>query len=67
MNLSGFFNSFIFWGAWVIIPFIMEIIPSVMSAIILIKKRIKIASSAPGCISGDIPDNSGLQLCGFPA
>ncbi len=41
MNLRGFFNSFVFWGAWVIIPFIMEIIPSVMSAIILIKKRIR--------------------------
>ena len=41
MNLNRFFNSFIFWGAWVIIPFIMEIIPSVMSAIILIRKRIK--------------------------
>jgi putative glycosyltransferase (exosortase G-associated) len=31
----------VFWGAWVIIPFIMEIIPSIGSAITLIRKRIK--------------------------
>lgn len=41
MGISTFFNSFIFWGAWVIIPFIMEIIPSIGSAITLIKKRIR--------------------------
>ncbi|MBE5828569.1 MAG: putative glycosyltransferase, exosortase G system-associated [Butyrivibrio sp.] len=40
MGITTFFNSFIFWGAWVIIPFIMEIIPSIGSAITLIKKRI---------------------------
>ncbi len=41
MGITTFFNSFIFWGAWVIIPFIMEIIPSIGSAITLIKKRIR--------------------------
>ncbi len=41
MSLTTLFNSFIFWGAWVIIPFIMEIIPSIGSAITLIKKRIR--------------------------
>ena len=41
MRITTFFNSFIFWGAWVIIPFIMEIIPSIGSAITLIKKRIR--------------------------
>lgn len=41
MNMHNFFNSFVFWGAWVIIPFVMEIIPSIGSAIILIRKRIR--------------------------
>ncbi len=41
MNWNRFVNSFIFWGAWVIIPFMMEIIPSILTAIVLIKKRIK--------------------------
>ncbi len=41
MNITAFFNSFVFWGAWVIIPFIMEIIPSIGSAIVLIRKRIR--------------------------
>ncbi len=41
MNITSLLNSFVFWGAWVIIPFIMEIIPSIGSAITLIRKRIK--------------------------
>ena len=41
MSIERLLNSFIFWGAWVIIPFIMEIIPSIMSSIVLIRKRIK--------------------------
>jgi putative glycosyltransferase (exosortase G-associated) len=41
VNWNRFVNSFIFWGAWVIIPFMMEIIPSILTAIVLIKKRIK--------------------------
>ena len=41
MRINNLLNSFIFWGAWIIIPFIMEIIPSIGSAIVLIKKRIK--------------------------
>ncbi|MBR1669927.1 MAG: putative glycosyltransferase, exosortase G system-associated [Butyrivibrio sp.] len=40
-GLTRLFNSFVFWGAWVIIPFIMEIIPSIGAAIVLIRKRIK--------------------------
>lgn len=36
-------NSFIFWAAWIIIPVIMEIIPSIGSIIILFKRRMKAA------------------------
>lgn len=32
-------NSAIFWGAWIVIPFIMEIIPSLGSVLILLKRR----------------------------
>ena len=39
--INSFFNSVLFWAAWVIIPFIMEIIPSLMSAFVLIFKLIK--------------------------
>ena len=39
--INSFFNSALFWAAWVIIPFIMEIIPSLMSAFVLIFKLIK--------------------------
>ncbi|MBR5337851.1 MAG: putative glycosyltransferase, exosortase G system-associated [Lachnospiraceae bacterium] len=38
--ISSFFNSALFWAAWVVIPFIMEIIPSLMSAAVLIGKLI---------------------------
>ena len=34
-------NSFIFWAAWIIIPVIMEIIPSIGSIIILFRRRMK--------------------------
>ena len=27
--ISRFMNSFIFWAAWIIIPVLMEIVPSV--------------------------------------
>lgn len=33
-------NSLVFWAAWIIIPLIMEIVPSVGSFIVLIKKLI---------------------------
>ena len=32
-------NSFVFWAAWIVIPLIMEIIPSIGSALILFKRR----------------------------
>lgn len=38
--ISRFLNSILFWAAWIIIPLIMEIIPSFGSAFVLLKKRI---------------------------
>ena len=32
-------NSFVFWGAWIVIPFIMEIIPAFGSFTLLLKRR----------------------------
>ena len=32
-------NSFVLWAAWIVIPLIMEIIPSIGSAVILFKRR----------------------------
>lgn len=34
-------NSFLFWGAWIIIPVIMEIIPALGSLLLLIKRRLQ--------------------------
>lgn len=34
-------NSFLFWGAWIIIPVIMEIIPAIGSLLLLIKRRVQ--------------------------
>lgn len=38
--LKSLANSFIFWGAWIIIPIIVEVLPAVGSFIVLIKQRI---------------------------
>lgn len=39
MFLNRFFNSFIFWAAWIAIPMVMEILPSLGSFFILLKRR----------------------------
>lgn len=38
--INSFFNSILFWAAWIIIPLIMEIIPSLGSYLILVKKKL---------------------------
>ncbi|MEY8391081.1 putative glycosyltransferase, exosortase G system-associated [Lachnospiraceae bacterium] len=38
--INHFFNSILFWAAWIIIPLIMEVIPSLGSFLILVKKRL---------------------------
>lgn len=39
--INNFVNSFVFWAAWIIIPVIMEIIPSIGSIFVLMKKHVK--------------------------
>ena len=39
--LNEFVNSIMFWAAWIIIPLIMEIVPAIGSAFVLLKKFIK--------------------------
>ncbi|MDE6852563.1 MAG: putative glycosyltransferase, exosortase G system-associated [Lachnospiraceae bacterium] len=38
--INDFMNSFLFWSAWIVIPFIMEIVPSIGSVIVLCKKML---------------------------
>ena len=38
--LNELLSSVLFWAAWIIIPFIMEIVPSIGSIVILIRKHI---------------------------
>lgn len=38
--IHRFCNSFLFWAAWIIIPVMMEIVPSLGSVFVLIKKHI---------------------------
>lgn len=37
--ISRLMNSIIFWSAWMIIPFMMEIIPSIGTIIVLLKRK----------------------------
>lgn len=39
--MNRILNSFAFWGGWLIIPLLMEIIPSFGNVILLIKRRIR--------------------------
>ena len=38
--INKFCNSFLFWAAWIIIPVMMEIVPSVGSVLVLLKKHL---------------------------
>ena len=40
MLISRFVNSILFWAAWIIIPFLMEIVPSIFSIVALFHKLI---------------------------
>lgn len=39
--LKAILNSFVFWGAWIIIPVLMEILPSLGSVMMLLRRRIR--------------------------
>lgn len=41
VTAQSLLNSFVFWSAWIIIPVIVEIIPSIASVFVLIKRRLK--------------------------
>lgn len=49
-------NSFLFWGGWIIIPFIMEIVPALGSVFLLIRRNLrhKKEKKRDEDISGDI-------------
>ena len=37
--IERIFNSFVFWGAWIIIPVLMEIVPALGSVFLLLRRR----------------------------
>ncbi|MCR5691582.1 MAG: putative glycosyltransferase, exosortase G system-associated [Eubacterium sp.] len=41
MIINRFFHSILFWGAWIIIPVIMEILPALGGGLLLISRRRK--------------------------
>lgn len=45
--LRNILNSFIFWGAWIIIPFLTEIVPSIGNVLLLLKRRLKRQAPEP--------------------
>lgn len=45
--LKPIVNSFVFWGAWIIIPVLMEILPSLGSIFLLLKRRVRGFAAAP--------------------
>lgn len=52
--INNFLNSFLFWAAWIIIPVVMEIIPSIGSVVVLLKKRICSKESVKPAIDPEI-------------
>lgn len=52
MILSRTYKEMIFWMAWIVIPFVMEIVPAIGGFIILIRKRLSIRKEA---FSGKLP------------
>lgn len=41
VTAQSLLNSFVFWSAWIIIPVIVEIIPSIASVFVLVRRRLK--------------------------
>jgi biofilm PGA synthesis N-glycosyltransferase PgaC len=39
--MQAMLNSVVFWSAWIIIPVIVEIIPSLGGVILLVRRRIQ--------------------------
>lgn len=47
MTPQSVLNSFVFWSAWIIIPLIVEIIPSFASVIVLARRRFRDRKAPP--------------------
>ncbi|MCI1998698.1 MAG: putative glycosyltransferase, exosortase G system-associated [Olsenella sp.] len=47
MTAQSVLSSFVFWSAWIIIPLIVEIIPSFVSIFVLARRRIRDRKAAP--------------------
>ena len=47
MTPQSVLNSFVFWSAWIIIPLIVEIVPSFASVIVLARRRFRDRKPAP--------------------
>ncbi|MGN0160941.1 MAG: TIGR03111 family XrtG-associated glycosyltransferase [Lachnospiraceae bacterium] len=45
ITIKTFLSSVVFWGAWIIIPIIMEIVPSIGGFLLILKRRNKINKS----------------------
>lgn len=41
VTVQGMLNSFVFWSAWIIIPVIVEIVPSLASVVLLVRRRLR--------------------------
>ena len=41
-TINSVLNSFLFWAAWIIIPFIMEMVPAIGNIFILFRKHKRI-------------------------
>lgn len=52
--ISSLMNSFVFWAAWIVIPILMEIIPSLGSVFVLVKKHFMKKKSEPLAIDPEI-------------
>ncbi|NYC93459.1 glycosyltransferase [Clostridium acetobutylicum] len=52
MMLGKTYREMVFWMAWIIIPFLMEIVPALGGFIILLRKRLSIKDKA---FSGKLP------------
>lgn len=52
--INNFLDSFLFWSAWIVIPILMEIVPSIGSVIILFKKRLFPPKNIPPALLPEI-------------
>lgn len=62
VTVQGMLNSFVFWSAWIIIPVIVEIVPSLASVVLLVRRRLREKNAGlagPGSAGTDGPSVGG--------